>query len=256
MILAVEDISISFGGLSALDKVSFTVDEHEITGVIGPNGAGKTTLFNIITSVFTPSSGNVYLHGKTITALKSHVINKMGVSRTFQNIRLFGTMTVIENVMAGRHARMDSGVLGCVFRTKRQRSEEHYARDKAVELLEFVGLSGQWDSVSGNLSYGMQRRLEIARALASEPSLLLLDEPVAGMNDVERAEIFGLIGRISRTGVAVLLIEHNMPLVMGLCQKIVVLDFGKKIAEGTPEFIKTHPEVIEAYLGKEDDEGG
>jgi branched-chain amino acid transport system ATP-binding protein len=256
MILALDNISINFGGLSALDNVSFTVDEHEITGVIGPNGAGKTTLFNIITSVFMPGSGNVYLHGKAITALRPHVINKMGVSRTFQNIRLFGTMTVIENVMAGRHSRMASGVMGCVFRTKRQRAEERRARDKAVELLEFVGLSGLRDSVSGNLSYGMQRRLEIARALASEPRLLLLDEPVAGMNDVERSEIFGLIGRILRSGVAVLLIEHNMPLVMGLCQKIVVLDFGKKIAEGTPEFIKTHPEVIEAYLGKEDDESG
>ncbi|MEK6779799.1 MAG: ABC transporter ATP-binding protein, partial [Candidatus Deferrimicrobiota bacterium] len=222
-------------------------------GLIGPNGAGKTTLFNVITSMFPPTAGRVQFRGEDIGGLRPHAVTRMGISRTFQNIRLFPRMTAEENVMVGRHARTRSGIWGSVFRTKAQRTEERLIRDKTGELLALAGLSGQEEHPAGKLSYGHQRRLEIARALAAEPGLLLLDEPVAGMNESETGEMHRLIREIRGLGVTVLLIEHDMSLVMSVCDRLVVLNFGRKIAEGTPGEVRNNPEVVEAYLGKEED---
>lgn len=254
MVLEIKNVTKNFGGISALTDVSFHLKEGEIHGLIGPNGAGKTTMFNLITSMFSPTTGEITFLNEDITGIKPHKITSKGICRTFQNIRLFSQMTTIENVMVGAHSRSHSGVFKSVFRSKSQRTEERKIREKAEELLELVGLSSFHQVVSDNLSYGQQRRLEIARALASDPKLLLLDEPAAGMNETETASLFDLIKQVQSRGVTVLIIEHDMPLVMKLCDRITVLNFGKKLAEGTPEEIQNNPAVIEAYLGSEEDD--
>ncbi|MET3697604.1 branched-chain amino acid transport system ATP-binding protein [Bacillus oleivorans] len=254
MVLAVDKISKQFGGLTALSEVTFSIEKGEIFGLIGPNGAGKTTMFNMITAMLTPTSGEIYLSGEKITGLKTHQITEKGTCRTFQNIRLFSEMTVLENVMMGTHARTKSGVWSSVFRTKKQKLEEQKIQEKARNLLETVHLLHEEDTIAKNLAYGQQRRLEIARALASDPILLLLDEPAAGMNEHETEELHQLILKIRGMGITVLLIEHDMPLVMKTCDRIAVLNFGKKIAEGVPKEIQSNPEVIEAYLGSEGDD--
>lgn len=254
MVLELKNITKNFGGISALTDVSFQINEGEIFGLIGPNGAGKTTLFNVITNMFPPTSGEIRFLGEKISGLKPHKITDKGICRTFQNIRLFSQMSVLENVLVGGHCRSKSGVINSVLRTKSQRKEETNSLETALELLELVGLSKFQDSIAENLAYGQQRRLEIARALASNPKLLLLDEPAAGMNETETDSLFELIKKVQKRGVTVLLIEHDMPFVMKLCDRITVLNFGKKLAEGTPTEIQNNQEVIEAYLGAEEDD--
>lgn len=254
MVLELNNITKNFGGISALTDVSFKINEGEIFGLIGPNGAGKTTMFNIITNMFLPTSGEISFLGEKISGTKPHKITDKGICRTFQNIRLFSQMTVLENVLVGGHCRIKSGVISSVIRTKSQRKEEEFIRETATDLLELVGLSSYSEVVAENLAYGQQRRLEIARALASNPKLLLLDEPAAGMNETETEDLFDLIKKVQKRGITVLLIEHDMPFVMKLCDRITVLNFGKKLAEGTPQEIQNNKDVIEAYLGSEEDE--
>lgn len=253
-LVTVNGLTVQFGGLRALDDVTFNINRGEILGLIGPNGAGKTTCFNAITGVYKPSSGSIDLEGASLVGKVQHRITRAGVARTFQNIRLFGQMTALENVVVGLDARHRTSVLGALIRSPRHRREEHEAVERGMALLEFVGVAAHAETLARNLSYGHQRRLEIARALATEPKLLCLDEPAAGFNPAEKDELMGLIRRIRDDGYTVLLIEHDMKLVMGVTDRIVVLDFGRQIAEGTPAQIRQNPAVIAAYLGEEADD--
>lgn len=252
-ILNVSNLTKTFGGLTAVNAVSFSVAADSIVGLIGPNGAGKTTVFNLITGHYRANQGEVQFAGKILNNLPTHQIIAQGMARTFQNIRLFQRLTVLENVLAGCHYRMRSGICAALFRLRSQRHEEQQALELAMRELEFVGLSGHIDSAARNLAYGDQRRLEIARALASAPRLLILDEPAGGMNEQETEQLIGLIEQIKQRGITILLIEHDMRLVMRVCEKLVVLEYGKKIAEGTPQQVRTNPQVIEAYLGTDED---
>ncbi len=250
-LLILRNLLKTFGGLVAMSSVTFSVDEASIVGLIGPNGAGKTTTFNIITGNYRPDSGEVIFDRKDITGRPTHKIVELGIARTFQNIRLFQDMSVLENVLAGCHCRMRAGLFPSLFRTPAQRSEERQAVERAMRELAFVGLDDQYANLAGNLAYGNQRLLEIARALASEPRFLILDEPAGGMNAQETADLMLLIKAIQKRGITILLIEHDMNLVMRVCEKIVVLENGALIAEGTSTEIKRNPRVIEAYLGAE-----
>ena len=258
-LLTVRGLSMHFGGIHALDRLDMEIQSGEILALIGPNGAGKTTFFNCVTGMYRPTSGTIDLHPPTeqpirLNGLRPHIVTRYGLARTFQNIRLFPNMTVLENVMIGRHCRSRAKVLGAVFRDHHTREEEKKIVAASLELLNRFGLVEARDEFAKNLPYGDQRRLEIARALATEPLLLLLDEPAAGMNPRETAELDSLIGRIRDQGTTILLIEHDMSLVMRISDRIVVMDYGRKIAQGSPKKIQNDPAVIRAYLGEEIDD--
>ena len=248
-ILKVANVSKRFGGLQALSEVGIEIERGQVYGLIGPNGAGKTTFFNVLTGLYTPDTGTFELAGQPYTPTAVHEVARAGIARTFQNIRLFSEMTVLENVMVGRHVRTKSGLLGAVLRLSTFKREEREIADRAMELLEYVGIAKYADYKSRTLSYGDQRRLEIARALATDPKLIALDEPAAGMNATEKVQLRELIDRIRNDKRTVLLIEHDVKLVMGLCDRVTVLDYGKQLAQGTPSEIQKNEKVIEAYLG-------
>ncbi|HET7547396.1 MAG TPA: ABC transporter ATP-binding protein [Usitatibacter sp.] len=254
-ILEVKGIGKRFGGLTALSDVSFSIAAGEIYGLIGPNGAGKTTLFNVLTGIYRQDEGRVRFRGEALEDPTPDRIATLGIARTFQNIRLFANLSAVENVMIGRHVRTHAGVVGAILRNAGTRAEEAAIERRAHELLRYVGIAQRGNELARHLSYGDQRRLEIARALATEPRLLALDEPAAGMNATEKVELRKLLESIRADGVTILLIEHDVRLVMGLCDRVLVLDYGRKIAEGVPKEIQKDPRVIAAYLGKPREEG-